>query len=227
MNKQTLDRARFIIPGIMISATIYFVMNGIGSTSENPLNNYFFYLLSLFFSVLYYAFNIRDFLWRKLENRFFMQYISMCFDNIKKGEKIPNPCVSCLFRQKPNNKDNNLNDNRRLFFEFIDEYAVLKEKSHQVMLNGCILSSVIDLCIICLAVVVAEIIFCHLDIGFDMNVLIICASLILLTPIVVYKLTKKHLLLIKSQMNSVKKDWFDEKKDRKHIKSCKRVIRKR
>lgn len=213
MNKQTLDRARFIIPGIMISATIYFVLNGIENTTENPLNNYFFYLLSLLFSVLYYAFNIRDVIWRKLDNRFFMQYISMCFDNIKKGEIIPTPCVSCLIRQKPNNKDNNLNTNRRLFFEFIDKYAVLKEKSQQVMLNGCILTSVIDLCIICSAVVLVEIIFYYFNFGFDMTVFIVCVALILLTPIVVYRLTKKHLILIKSQMNSVKKDWFDEKKD--------------
>lgn len=213
MNKQTLDRARFIVPGIMISVTIYFVMNGIENTTENPLNNYFFYLLSLFFSVLYYAFNIRDVIWRKLDNRFFMQYISMCVDNIKKGEKIPTPCVSCLFHQKPNNKDNNLNTNRRLFFEVIDKQVVLKEKSQQVMLNGCILTSVIDLCIICLAVVLVEIIFYHFDLGFDITVLIVCAVLILLTPIVVYRLTKKHLILIKSQMNSVKKDWLDGKTD--------------
>ena len=86
MNKQTLDRARFIVPGIMISVTIYFVMNGIENTTENPLNNYFFYLLSLFFSVLYYAFNIRDVIWRKLDNRFFMQYISMCVD--KKSQPL-------------------------------------------------------------------------------------------------------------------------------------------
>ena len=106
-----------------------------------------------------------------------------------------------------------MNTNRRLFFEVIDKQVVLKEKSQQVMLNGCILTSVIDLCIICLAVVLVEIIFYHFDLGFDITVLIVCAVLILLTPIVVYRLTKKHLILIKSQMNSVKKDWLDGKTD--------------
>lgn len=208
MNKQTLDKLRFIIPGIMISVTIYFVMNGIEGTIKNPLDNYLFYLLSLFFSVLYYAFNIRDIIWRKIDNTFFMKYISLCFEKIKNDEEIPVPCFSCLLKTKKETV--NFRKNRRLFFELIDTQEILKEKSYQIMLNGCILTSVIDLGIVTFGVVIVEMVLYFLKQNFDLTMLIVCSVFVLSTPIVVYRLIKKHLQLTQGQMKSVKKEWFYE-----------------
>ena len=211
MNKKTLDVLRFIIPGTMISVTIYYIMNGLFSSTKSPFDNYLFYLLSLVFSVLYYAFNFRDVIWRNIEKTFFLQYISLCFDNIRNDKNIPEPCVSCLFRSRKNKQDESFKANRRLFFELIDTEDVLKEKSQQVMLNGCILTSVIDLALISCAVVLIEVVFYIFHYKFDKTILIICAILIILTPVITYRLTKKHLFLTKSQMKSVKKEWLNEK----------------
>ena len=213
MNKQTLDKLRFIIPGIMISVTIYYIMNGFGSSTKNPLDNYLFYLLSLFCSVLYYSFNVRDLIWRKIDSTFFIRYISMCFNFIKKDKKIPNPCILCLLRNKDDSIKENFSENRTMFIKFIDTKDILKEKSYQIMLNGCILTSVVDLSIICYVVIIFELIMLFAKLNYDAYILIICAVIIILTPIVVLCLIHKHLNLIKGQMKSIDKEWFNEKEN--------------
>lgn len=128
--------------------------------------------------------------------------------NIKKGEEVPSPCFCCLLKTKK--EDVNFRENRRLFFEIIDTQEILKEKSYQIMLNGCILTSVIDLGIITFAVVIAEVVFHVLGFNFDITMLIMCSVLVLLTPIITYRLINKHLKLTQGQMKSVKKEWFHE-----------------
>lgn len=197
----------------MISVTIYYIMNGFGSSTKNPLDNYLFYLLSLFCSVLYYSFNVRDLIWRKIDSTFFIRYISMCFNFIKKDKKIPDPCILCLLRNKDDSIKENFSENRIMFFKFIDTKDILKEKSYQIMLNGCILTSVVDLSIICCVVIIFELIMLFAKLNYDAYILIICAVIIILTPIVVLCLIHKHLNLIKGQMKSIDKEWFNEKKN--------------
>lgn len=215
MDKKTLDKMRFIIPGIIISVTIYYIIYGTKNFSGNPLDNYLFYVISIICSVFYYAFNIRDFIWRKIDKTFFIQYITNSLEKIRNDETIPTIDIRKLYKERHVSPGKSSSKERSVFFELIDDKKALKEKSYQIMLNGCILSSVIDLWIIGFIVVFLEIIFLHIDFLYDRTMLIVCTFVVTIVPLIIYLLIKKHLILINSQMRVVKKDWLDnhDKKD--------------
>ena len=207
MNKQTLDKLRFLIPGIIISVNVYFVLYGIIGLQNDPLKNYLFYLLSLFTSVFYYSFNLRDFIWRKIEDKTILQYIALYFKSKKDNKEVPKACIHCLKgTEKFDGKF--IGFCRKELFRNIDDGnpKSLKEKSGAIMLNGCILTSVIDLFIITAAVFVFEIIAFIIEWKFDSIVFWISLSILVISPIIIYKLTSKHMELTKSQLNVINWD---------------------
>lgn len=207
MNKQTLDKLRFLIPGIIISVNVYFVLYGIIGLQNDPLKNYLFYLLSLFTSVLYYSFNLRDFIWRKIEDKTILQYIALYFKSKKDDKEVPKACIHCLKGTEMFDKKFIAFCRRELFRNIDDEKPKsLKEKSGAIMLNGCILTSVIDLFIITAVVFAFEIVAFIIKWKFDSIVFWVSLAIIVFSPIIIYKLTSKHMELTKSQLNVINWD---------------------
>ena len=208
VDKKRLDTLRIITPGIFVAITIYFILYGF--SEKNPLNNYMFYLISIAASVFYYCFNLRDYIWRKIDNKIFKQYIHESMEVRKKGEKISKPCIWCLIKKKYPIDD--VSGSMSVFYNNIDNDKSLKEKSYQVMLNGYIMTSVIDLFIVSISTIVIEgIIYILLYSWFNKNILVACIVMVIISPILVWKLINKHLELIKNQLLSMKNFKKDEK----------------
>ena len=210
MDKKRLDTLRIITPGVFVAITIYFVLYGF--SEENPLNNYIFYLISIFASLFYYCFNVRDFVWRKIDNKIFRQYIYEFMEIRNKDEKNAKPCVWCLIKNTypPNSVGNSMN----MFYHNIDGKDSLKEKSYQIMLNGYIMTSVIDLLIVCSLTIVGEgVIYLFWDLHFDKTILITCIVIVIISPLLVWKLINKHLELTKKQLLSMENLKENEKQN--------------
>lgn len=202
MELKTLQKLRFFVPGVLFFILILFFLpkNLNDLTNYLEFYNYFiekrnilFYILIIFISLLYYIFDIRKFLLR--------EHLEKIHENIK--DKLLEP-----FRNNYSHDEiNSLKQGRKLiniFYYFIDKDPSLKEKAKSVRFNGLIWTSSMDLQIISyFGSIIFFIKFMIVKLNYYFYMTILVFFLVLISPLFINLLTKKHMSLGNEQLEII------------------------